>query len=118
MAAQDNTETLIFDEIDAGISGRTAWKVSEQLGLLSGKHQVLCITHLPQIAAMADEHFVIEKSSASGSTKTEVRGLNDEESVSELARLLGSDEESKAAIENARDMKDKAREYKKNTGKA
>ncbi len=118
MAAQDNTETLIFDEIDAGISGRTAWKVSEQLGLLAGRHQVLCITHLPQIAAMADEHFVIEKSSDSGSTKTEVRGLNDEESVSELARLLGSDEESKAAIENARDMKDKAREYKKNTGKA
>ena len=118
MAAQDNTETLIFDEIDAGISGRTAWKVSEQLGLLAGKHQVLCITHLPQIAAMADEHFVIEKSSSSGSTKTEVRGLDDEESVSELARLLGSDEESKAAIENARDMKNKALEYKKNTAKA
>ena len=113
MAARDNTETLIFDEIDAGISGRTAWKVSEQLGLLSRKHQVLCITHLPQIAAMADEHFVIEKSADSGSTKTEVRGLIEEESISELARLLGSDEESKAAIENARDMKNRAKEYKK-----
>lgn len=113
MAARDNTGTLIFDEIDAGISGRTAWKVSEQLGLLSRKHQVLCITHLPQIAAMADEHFVIEKSASLGSTTTDVRGLDYEESVGELARLLGSDEESKAAVDNARDMKLRADEYKK-----
>lgn len=113
MAARDNTGTLIFDEIDAGISGRTAWKVSEQLGLLSRKHQVLCITHLPQIAAMADEHFVIEKSASLGSTTTDVRGLDYEESIGELARLLGSDEESKAAVDNARDMKLRADEYKK-----
>ena len=74
---------------------------------------MLCITHLPQIAAMADEHFVIEKSDSLGSTTTDVRGLDNEESISELARLLGSDEESKAAVENARDMKLRADEYKK-----
>ena len=59
----DDIDTLIFDEIDAGISGKTAWKVSEQLNSVAKKHQVLCITHLPQIAAMADYHYMIEKHS-------------------------------------------------------
>jgi DNA repair protein RecN (Recombination protein N) len=116
MAAQDSIDTLIFDEIDSGISGRTAWKVSEQLGLLGKKHQVLCITHLPQIAAMADAHFVIEKQASEGSTITNVRYIEGEESVAELARLLGSDEESEAALANAGDMKQKAQEYKQGTG--
>ncbi|MBR1861579.1 MAG: DNA repair protein RecN [Lachnospiraceae bacterium] len=113
MAEQDSTDTLIFDEIDAGISGRTAWKVSEKLGLLGRRHQVLCITHLPQIAAMADSHFVIEKSTENKATHTSVRCIEDEESVRELARLLGSDEESKAALENARDMKEQAANVKR-----
>ncbi len=112
MAGKDSIDTLIFDEIDSGISGRTAWKVSEQLGLLGRKHQVLCITHLPQIAAMADSHFVIEKSATKDSTITNVRHIEGDESVSELARLLGSDEESAAAIQNARDMRAKAAEFK------
>ncbi len=113
MAATDSIDTLIFDEIDSGISGRTAWKVSEQLGLLGRKHQVLCITHLPQIAAMADSHFVIEKNASDDMTITNVRRIEGEFSVSELARLLGSDEESESALDNARDMIAKAVEYKK-----
>ena len=113
MAATDSIDTLIFDEIDSGISGRTAWKVSEQLGLLGRKHQVLCITHLPQIAAMADSHFVIEKNASDDMTITNVRRIEGEFSVSELARLLGSDVESESALDNARDMIAKAVEYKK-----
>ncbi|MBQ3899656.1 MAG: DNA repair protein RecN, partial [Lachnospiraceae bacterium] len=116
MAGEDRVDTLIFDEIDTGISGRTAFKVSKQLGKLSRAHQVLCITHLPQIAAMADEHFAIEKEATKDSTKTFVRSLNGEESVRELARLLGSDEESEAALDNARDMKQKAKDYKNDMG--
>ena len=114
MASQDEIDTLIFDEIDTGISGKTAWKVSEQLGLLGKHHQVLCITHLPQIAAMADAHYVIEKNALENETKTNVRFIAGDESAYELARLLGSDERSEAALENARDMINKAREYKTN----
>ena len=112
LARKDHIDTLIFDEIDSGISGRTAWKVSEQLGLLGKEHQVLCITHLPQIAAMSDVHFVIEKSASDDTTRTVIREIEGEESVSELARLLGSDEESEAALTNARDMKKKAHDFK------
>ncbi|MCR4618272.1 MAG: DNA repair protein RecN [Lachnospiraceae bacterium] len=116
MAGADSIDTLIFDEIDSGISGRTAFKVSKQLGKLGGEHQVLCITHLPQIAAMADAHYVIEKTASKDSTTTSVRCITGEESVLELARLLGSDEESEAALNNARDMIQKAKEYKNGTG--
>ncbi|MBR6303289.1 MAG: DNA repair protein RecN, partial [Lachnospiraceae bacterium] len=116
MAGEDRVDTLIFDEIDTGISGRTAFKVSKQLGKLAKAHQVLCITHLPQIAAMADEHFAIEKEATKDSTRTFIRNLNGEESVRELARLLGSDEESEAALDNARDMLLKAKEYKNDMG--
>lgn len=112
LARKDHIDTLIFDEIDSGISGRTAWKVSEQLGLLGKEHQVLCITHLPQIAAMSDVHFVIEKSAGEDSTRTVIKRIDGDESVSELARLLGSDEESEAAITNARDMKQRAADFK------
>ncbi len=112
LARKDHIDTLIFDEIDSGISGRTAWKVSEQLGLLGREHQVLCITHLPQIAAMADVHFVIEKNADDDSTRTIIKRIEGDESISELARLLGSDEESEAALTNARDMKQKAADYK------
>ncbi len=112
MADREDAETLIFDEIDSGISGRTAWKVSEQLGILGKRHQVLCITHLPQIAAMADAHFVIEKNAENDRTTTGVRFIEGDESVSELARLLGSDTESDAAVGNAWDMKEKATSYK------
>ncbi len=76
-AGREYIHTLIFDEIDAGISGNTAWKVSEKLGLLGRDLQVICITHLPQIAAMADTHFEILKSEKEGHTVTEVRGRTD-----------------------------------------
>ncbi|MBR6477552.1 MAG: DNA repair protein RecN [Lachnospiraceae bacterium] len=108
LAKQDDVDALIFDEIDAGISGRTAWQVSKQLGMVAGAHQVICITHLPQIAAMADSHFLIEKSSDGSNTVTDVRELDEEESVAELARLLGSDALSEAALSNAREMRSQA----------
>lgn len=112
LAGRDAIDTLIFDEIDAGISGRTAWKVSEQLNVVAGQHQVICITHLPQIAAMADTHFMIEKSTTGESTITDIYALDEEQSLSELARLLGSDELSEAALSNAREMKEQANQYK------
>lgn len=108
LAKQDEVDALIFDEIDAGISGRTAWQVSKQLGQTAKYHQVICITHLPQIAAMADQHFLIEKSSDGKHTVTDVKPLQEEESIRELARLLGSDELSEAAISNAREMRGQA----------
>ncbi|MBQ4537494.1 MAG: DNA repair protein RecN [Lachnospiraceae bacterium] len=113
LSGKDGIDTLIFDEIDAGISGRTAWKVAEQLAVVGREHQVLCITHLPQIAAMADVHLVIEKSSMEGSTITDIRSVEGEESLAELARLLGSDTLTEAALENARQMRGQALEAKR-----
>lgn len=113
LAGRDDIDTLIFDEIDAGISGRTAWKVSEQLDTLAHAHQVICITHLPQIAAMADRHFCIEKSSTEDNTITDIRTLEGEDSLEELARLLGSDALTEAALSNAREMRRQAEEHKR-----
>ncbi len=113
LAGRDAIDTLIFDEIDTGISGRTAWRVSEQLDTVAHAHQVLCITHLPQIAAMADRHFVIEKSSSQESTITDIRVLEEDESLGELARLLGSDALTEAALSNAREMRVQAAAHKK-----
>ena len=112
LAGRDEIDTLIFDEIDTGISGRTAWKVAEQLSVLSGAHQVICITHLPQIAAMADVHFVIEKSSTDDMTITDIHKVSAEESLAELARLLGSDALTEAALSNAKEMKEQAGMFK------
>lgn len=113
LAGRDSIDTLIFDEIDTGISGKTAWKVSEQLDVASRAHQVICITHLPQIAAMADVHFVIEKNSTDDTTFTQIRRAGEEESMGELARLLGSDTLTSAALTNAGEMKKMASEHKK-----
>lgn len=112
LAERDHIDTLIFDEIDTGISGRTAWKVSEQLDVVAHAHQVICITHLPQIAAMADRHFVIEKSSTDNSTSTVLHSVEGEESLAELARLLGSDTLTDAALGNAREMREQALRHK------
>lgn len=112
MAGKDDIDTLIFDEIDAGISGKTAWRVSEELDKVAKQHQVICITHLPQIAAMADRHFCIYKSSSDASTITDINVLNDEESLAELARLLGSDTLTEAALSNAKEMRGLAVAYK------
>ncbi len=114
LADTDDIPTLIFDEIDTGISGRTAQKVSERLAYIAGRHQVLCITHLPQIAAMADTHFEIQKSVVDGRTVTKIRKLDAAEQVEELARLLGGAEITDAVHENAREMKRLAFETKNN----
>lgn len=113
MAERDAIDTLIFDEIDTGISGRTAQKVSEKMAVIARGHQVICITHLAQIAAMADHHLVIEKQAEKGETVTSVRSLNREESIEELARILGGVEITRAVCENAREMKELAERTKK-----
>lgn len=111
-ADQEKIGTFIFDEIDAGISGRTAWKVSEKLGALSRTHQIICITHLPQIAAMADNHFYIEKNAVNASTATTIIELTGEESLQELARLSGAAQITPAVLANAREMKELAEKNK------
>lgn len=108
LAKNDTIDTLIFDEIDTGISGKTAWKVSQKLGLLGRTHQIICITHLPQIAAMADVHFLIEKSSESGVTTTQIYEIEEEDIIRELARLSGGMEMTETVLQNAREMKDLA----------
>lgn len=112
LASRDDIDTLIFDEIDAGISGKTAWKVSEQLNCVARAHQVICITHLPQIAAMADRHFVIEKTASEDSTVTDIRLLAGDENLQELGRLLGSDGMTDAVLGNAREMRQQALKHK------
>ena len=108
LADSDVIPTLIFDEIDTGISGRTAQKVSEKLMLIARSHQVICITHLPQIAAMADSHFEIAKSASQGRTITTIRLLDRQASVEELARLLGGARITEAVLKNAGEMKELA----------
>ncbi|MDR1771818.1 MAG: DNA repair protein RecN [Hungatella sp.] len=110
LADTDDIPTLIFDEIDTGISGRTAQKVSEKLAYIAGNHQVICITHLPQIAAMADCHYEIAKAVEEGRTATSIHPLSGEEMVEELARLLGGAEITEAVRANAREMKRLAKE--------
>ena len=113
MADQDDTEVMIFDEIDTGISGRTAQKVSEKMAAIAGKRQIICITHLPQIASMADCHFEISKNVENGRTKTSIKKLGEEDSVKELARILGGSELTEHVLDSAREMKEMAQSYKK-----
>ena len=112
LADKDEIETLIFDEIDTGISGKTAWKVSEKMGILGQKHQLICITHLPQIAAMADTHFLIEKTLKDERTITDICELNENKSIEELARMLGGAEITENVLNNAKEMKDLAAKSK------
>ncbi len=112
LADKDDIQTLIFDEIDTGISGKTAWKVSEKLGILGKNHQVVCITHLPQIAAMSDVHFLIEKSAKKDRTVTTIKKISEEDDLRELARMLGGAEITEAALQNAREMKALAKNTK------
>ena len=116
VAEKDDIDTLIFDEIDAGISGQTAWKVSEKLGLLARGHQIICITHLPQIAAMADNHYEIAKGTQNEDgqerTVTQIHRLSDDNRVSELARMLGGAQITDSTLENAREMMHQADEVK------
>ena len=113
LAKKDDIDALIFDEIDTGISGHTAKEVAKKLSELSREHQVICITHLAQIAAMADRHFLISKEVVSGKTVTGINALDENEEISELARLLGGDESSEAALNNARELKNNADKEKR-----
>ena len=113
LADRDQIDTLIFDEIDTGISGRTAQKVSEKMAQIARHRQVICITHLPQIAAMADQHYEIEKHGDEvNGTETQIHLLDAEESVRELARLLGGASITPAVLQNAREMRAMALEQK------
>ena len=116
MAEVDKVATVIFDEVDAGISGRTAQKVAEKLAAISKHRQILCITHLPQIAAMADIHFQIEKSTLETGdevrTVTTVNELPPSEAVSELARLIGGRSITESTMKAAREMKVEAKKIK------
>jgi len=112
MADQDAIDTVIFDEIDAGISGRTAQRISEKLALIGKSRQVICITHLAQLASMADSHYCIEKRAVDGSTVTDIRRLEEKEVTEELARILGGAEITDAVRENAQEMKRLALQFK------
>lgn len=108
LADKDEVESIIFDEIDTGISGRTAQKVSEKMAFIGKNRQVICITHLPQIASMADTHFLIEKRVQGQMTTTGIRKLKAFEEVEELARMLGGVEITDKVLENAQEMKNQA----------
>ena len=109
LADEEDTPTLIFDEIDTGISGITAGKVGEKLRLIGKSRQVICITHLPQIAAAADSHFLIEKETDGKSVKTDITLLDEEASVRELARMLGGANVTDRILESAGEMKELAK---------
>ncbi|MBO5239530.1 MAG: DNA repair protein RecN [Lachnospiraceae bacterium] len=112
LAEVDDIDTLIFDEIDVGISGRTAQKVSEKLSALGRQHQVICISHLPQIAAMADAHYKIEKQVQGEKTVTQIYPLEEEASVEEIARMLGGVEITETVLSSAAEMKEMAKRTK------
>ena len=112
LASEDEIDTLIFDEIDTGISGKTATMVAEKMANISRHHQVICISHLSQIAAMADNHYLIEKKLENNSTITNIKKLSGDESIEELVRINGDGTVSEAAISHAKEMKEMAERTK------
>ena len=108
----DSIGTFVFDEIDTGISGRTAQKVAEKMYKVAKTKQILCITHLPQIAAMADNHYMIEKVSQKGRTKTNIKLLKKNETVRDIARLMAGTEVTEMSVNAAREMKELANKFK------
>jgi DNA repair protein RecN (Recombination protein N) len=113
LAEVDKIPTMIFDEIDNGISGKTAQKVGDKLSCLSRGHQVICVTHLAQIACMADKHFLIEKISEDDNTKTTVIKLEGDGNVREIARLIGGETSSETSLRYAKEMLNSAKKLKK-----
>ena len=113
LAEQESIGTLVFDEVDTGVSGRAAQKVAEKLAQVSRRKQVLCVTHLPQLAAMADTHFSVEKGERGGRTYTEVILLNREQRKAELARITGGIKVTEALLESAGELLDEAETYRK-----
>lgn len=117
LAEKDATDTMIFDEIDSGISGRTAQAVAEKLCRVSSKHQVILITHLQQIAAMADRHFVVEKNNVENGTVSTIHEVTGDAVIEELGRMLGGAALTDAVLSNARELKSEADEYKASLSK-
>jgi DNA repair protein RecN (Recombination protein N) len=113
LAHADSTPTLIFDEIDQGIGGRVGTVVGQKLWQLARTHQVLCITHLPQLASFGDAHYKVEKLQRNGRTTTVVRPLDRETRLEELAQMLGTSGE--AGLRSAQQLLDEAETYKKQT---
>ena len=113
LAEQESIGTLVFDEVDTGVSGRAAQKVAEKLAQVSRRKQVLCVTHLPQLAAMADTHFSVEKGERGGRTYTEVILLNREQRKAELARITGGSKVTEALLKSAGELLDDAETYRK-----
>ena len=104
-SGKDEIESMIFDEIDVGVSGRTAQLVSEKMARIASERQLLCITHLPQIAAMADSHFIIEKTTDGLTTRADIRRLSRDGEIGEIARMLGGVEITDKVLESAAEMK-------------
>ena len=101
---KDKIQTLIFDEIDTGISGAIGKRVGEKMYEVSTKHQVLCITHLPQIAALSDNHYFVSKSIENGKTFTKIKILSKEDKIKEIAKMIGGDEITQVALDNSTEM--------------
>jgi len=104
LAQTEAVETIVFDEVDAGIGGGVAEVVGKKLAALAGRHQIICITHLPQIAKFSDHHFSISKRVSDGRTKTVIRRLNDAERITEIARMMGGEKITQATMDHAREM--------------
>ena len=113
----DDIPSLVFDEIDTGISGKIGLEVAKKLAVLSSSHQILCVTHLPQIAAMADKNFFISKKTREGNTFTDVNELNYDEIIGEIARLSGGKDISLQAESAAADMKEWSNKFKRDSVK-
>ncbi len=113
LAENEEIGTLVFDEVDTGVSGRAAQKVARKLAQVSRRKQVLCVTHLPQLAAMADTHFSVEKGERGGRTYTSVVRLDREKRCAELARLTGGETVTEAMLAGARELIDSADSYKR-----
>ena len=116
LAEEETIGTLVFDEVDTGVSGRAAQKVAEKLAQVSRRKQVLCVTHLPQLAAMADTHFSVEKGERKGRTFTSVENLDLERRKGELARLTGGEKPTAAMLAGAEELIASAAAYKKGLG--
>ena len=112
LSEQDQVGTMVFDEVDTGVSGRAAQKVAEKMARISRKKQVLCVTHLPQLAAMADTHFSVEKGERNGRTYTEVRRLDREQRRQELARLTGGSHVSQTMLDGAEELLVQAEKFR------
>ena len=112
LAEQDSVMTMVFDEVDTGVSGRAAQRVAEKLARLSRTRQVLCVTHLPQLAAMADVHFGVEKGEENGRTLTRVNVLDRAARRCEIARLSGGDVLSETMLTGAEELLSAAEHFK------